>query len=74
MDATTPTRRVKRSSVPAAIHGDCDINGDLVDELHHGIRLIERERRLAAAISGVHEGLERSQLENVMRALDRVPA
>lgn len=74
MDSTGPGGHVTRS--PRSQHGDVDIHGDLVDELRpsHSLRLMDRERRLAAAITADSDELARAQLANVLRALDGVPA
>ena len=63
---------------PRARHGDVGPDGDLVDELRPSRRLtdrqLERERRLAECITADSPELARRHLENVMRALERVPA
>ncbi len=80
MNATTSARTSRADSTndaPTDIHGDVDINGDLVDELTlrlgtPSMREMARERRLASAIDA--GPLAAAQLAAVKRLLHGVPA
>lgn len=63
-----------KASRARAKHGDVGPDGDLVNELRPSRIMSGRERRLAANITAATPELAARHLENLMRALEGVPA